>query len=81
LVLFENKTVRSLKKYCTVDLLQFFKKRSTEIRLGSRRHFGLFQKKSSCMMCLYLKAEQNVEEIFEKSQFLKIRNQKPVFAA
>jgi hypothetical protein len=45
LVLFENKTVRNLKKICTVDLLQFFKKRSTEIRhLGSRRHFGLFQK-------------------------------------
>jgi hypothetical protein len=31
---------------CTVDLLQFFKKRSTEIRhLGSRRHFELIQKK------------------------------------
>jgi hypothetical protein len=43
LVLTEKKTVRSLKKYCTVDLLQFKKK---EIRhLGSRRHFGVFQKK------------------------------------
>jgi hypothetical protein len=28
--------------------------------------------KSSSLICLYLKAEQNVAEIFEKSQFLKI---------
>jgi hypothetical protein len=73
LVLSENKTFQSLKKYCTVDLLQNCKKRSTEIRhLGSRRHFGLFKKKSSFMICLYLKVEQNVEEMFAKSQFLKI---------
>jgi hypothetical protein len=29
-------------------------------------------KKCSSMICLYLKAEHNVERIFEKSQFLKI---------
>jgi hypothetical protein len=57
---FENKTVGRLEKCSTVDLLQIFKKRSSVIRhLGSRRHFGLFQKSSS-MICSYLKAEQKV---------------------
>jgi hypothetical protein len=70
LVLSENKIVR--KNIVPLIYCNFSKIRSTEIRhLGSRRHFGLFQKSSS-MICLYLKAEQNVGEIFEKSQFLKI---------
>jgi hypothetical protein len=72
LVLSENKTVQSLKKYCAVDLLPFFKKGLLKSAILVHAAILDFFKKSSSMICLYLKAEQNVEEILKKSQFLKI---------
>jgi hypothetical protein len=80
LVLSENKTVRSFKKDCTVDLLQFFKKGLLKSAILVHTAILVYFKKSSSMICLYLKAEQNVEAIFEKSQFLKILDQKSIFA-
>jgi hypothetical protein len=70
-----------LKKYCIVDLLQFFKKSLLKCAILVHATILDYLKKSSSMICLYLKVEQNVEEFFEKSQFLKIWDQKPVFAA
>jgi hypothetical protein len=68
LIFLENKTVGRLENFTTVDLLQFFKNISTEIsNFGSRRQYGF--KNSSCMVCSYLKAEQNVKVIFENLNF------------
>jgi hypothetical protein len=49
---------------------KFSKKSSTEICHLSQAAIFDYLKKSSSMICLYLKAEQNEEEFFEKSQFL-----------
>jgi hypothetical protein len=68
----ENKTLQSLKKYCTVDLQQFFKKSLLKSVILVHSAILDYFKKRTSMICLFLKAEQNVKEIFEKSQFLKI---------
>jgi L-fucose mutarotase/ribose pyranase (RbsD/FucU family) len=44
LVFPENKTVGRLKECFVVDLLEFFKNRTPEIRHLDRRHFDFFQR-------------------------------------
>jgi hypothetical protein len=68
-----------MEKCFLVDFWDIFN--GTGIRhLDLQSHFEIFQK-CSRLICLYLRAKQNVTQLFEKSKFLKICEQKPVFTA
>ena len=76
-VLSEDKTVWRMQKCFTVDYLEFFKEfvKTTNIQhLGLCRHFGLFSKTNSLMLCLHLKNQRKSRRNFWKmSIFEKFR--------